>query len=656
MAPRRLLCCGLASALAPAAVVLRPPRGARTAGSYVQLAPEPALGAGGSRALRLRLRPPAMRYASDLPRQLHLRTLGAAATPGVLHVELDAAAEAHVRLGPPPPGLPGVVPRPLQVETDPAQGSDDQGLPLRGDAHAGPLEVHAWSPAAAAAGELLRRWAAAWPAAAPLAGGGRGGGAGPRGRRLVLAEAAEAGDREWLGEEGYELFVDERGDVNIAAAFGPGFLRGAATLQQALGVAYAAGQTVFPPLRIRDRPRFGYRGLMLDVARHFFPVDFIKRTLDWMYLYKLNVFHWHLTDDEGWRFEVKALPNLTAFGAWRGLGEVVEPQYGSGPQRYGGFYSHDDVREVVGFASSRGITVVPEIDVPGHCYAAIRALPGLLGEAARRGGPASVQGFRGNVLDAASPATYVFLEAVLTEVLDVFPAQLGVHIGMDEVPPGAWSDDPAEEARLLGTLARWLQEFLRERGRALLGWEEAFRGGAGPEPGQTPRAAAFAWKEDERFAARAAGAGYDVVLCPAHFLYLDLVQGMEFADRGLYWAAPALPLERVYSYEPLERLRRLGLPEGAEGRLRGLQANLWGETVDSPERAEEMLFPRLLAVSEIAWSDASRRDWSDFQGRLVPQLSWLARDGQVRYGGVSCGLVTGNSFLPIPDCLASRST
>jgi hexosaminidase len=357
-----------------------------------------------------------------------------------------------------------------------------------------------------------------------------------------------------------------------------------------------------------------------------------------------------LTDDEGWRFEVKALPNLTTHGAWRGRGEVIEPQYGGGPHRYGGFYSHADIREVVEYAADRGIDIVPEIDVPGHCYAAIRSLPGLLGKAVRRprNGPTSVQNFKANVLDPESPATYEFLEAVFSEVLEVFPAPLGVHIGMDEIPRGAWSEDEAEEARLKAKIAAWLQDFLSSRGRALLGWEEAFYGTNGLNAVAEQRAVALAWKEDERTAVTITNAGYDAVLCPAHFLYLDIVQGMDFEDKGLYWATQALPIERVYAYEPLDRLARLGLREDAKARIRGVSANLWSETVDSPERAEEMLFPRLLAAAEVMWTQSDLRDWGEFQWRLAPNLVWLAREEGVRRWNQVRGILAGGNFLNTP--------
>eukprot|EP00929_Paragymnodinium_shiwhaense_P101470 TRINITY_DN64585_c0_g1_i2.p1 TRINITY_DN64585_c0_g1~~TRINITY_DN64585_c0_g1_i2.p1 ORF type:complete len:877 (+),score=219.93 TRINITY_DN64585_c0_g1_i2:105-2735(+) len=484
----------------------------------------------------------------------------------------------------------------------------------------------------------------------------------PQRRHIVLAEAATDADRAWLGSEGYELLVGAQ-EVKLVAATAQGFHRAAASLKQTFQLTRGDGRDELQSVHIRDRPRFEYRGLMLDVARHFFPPDFIRRLLDWMHLLKVNVLHWHLTDDEGWRLEVKSLPNLTAHGAWRGRGEVVEPQYGGGPGRYGGFYTQEEVKGIVAYAAARGIAIVPEIDVPGHCYAAIRALPGLLGSAVRRpsdskDSPTSVQGFRGNVLDPEAPATYEFLEAVFTEVLNLFPAELGVHIGMDEVPRRAFSDDPQEEALLLNRVAQWLQDFMAQRGRSVLGWEEAFYNAVDREAGDEARggmsqskskmaSTVLAWKEDERFSVRAANAGFQVVLSPAHFLYLDIVQGVDFEDRGLYWAAPVVTFERIYSYEPLERLRRLGLEKSAEERVRGLQAALWSETVATPQRAEEMLFPRLLSFAEVAWSAPERKAFEDFKWKLPQQLRMWQREEGVRSSSGMCGLVAGESLMSL---------
>ncbi|CAJ1334765.1 unnamed protein product [Effrenium voratum] len=304
-------------------------------------------------------------------------------------------------------------------------------------------------------------------------------------------------------------------------------------------------------------------------------------------------------------------------------------------------YIQAEVREVVSYAKRLGITVVPEVDVPGHCYAAIRALPELLGNTLRKSRARSVQGFERNVLNPAVEATYVFLETVFSEVLELFEGP--IHVGMDEVPRGAWSADPVEEERLLAQLASWLQQFLQNR--SVLAWQEAFSGQSGIAPDAAQRPAALAWKEDERFAVHAANGGLDVVLCPAHFLYLDIVQSLDFDERGLYWAAPVLPLHRVYGYEPLERLRRLGLAKQAEQRVLGVQANLWTETVDSEERAQEMLFPRLLAVAELAWSAPQAKVWENFKWKLAPSLLWLSQDANLSRWGKSCGVVAGDDFM-----------
>ena len=548
----------------------------------------------------------------------------------VFEVELVPPGEAQVRLSEQGPRTFAGVPQPDSVIELTGQGFGlDAGLQA-------PVQIAAVEEADSAAA-LLHSWLLTWPPGAPF--GVPAGVAAENARKLSLVTTADVE----LGSEGYEVRIQDDA-ISISAAAAAGFLNGAATLRQLLGLALADGLSAVPAQVIRDKPRFSHRGLMLDVGRHFFSIEFIQRLLEWMSLYKFNVFHWHLTDDEGWRFEVKSLPNLTLRGAWRGRGEVIEPQYGGGPGRYGGFYTQQQIRELVLFARQRGITIIPEIDVPGHCYAAIKSLPELLGPTIlRRDRPVSVQGFRGNVLNPAANATYVFLEAVLTEVLELFPGP--VHVGMDEIPQGAWSSDSDEEEELKAHLALWLQLFLGKHGRSMMAWEEAFSAGTAVDPNAAHRPVACAWKEDERFAADAANAGLDVVLCPAHFLYLDIVQSLAFEERGLYWAAPALPLQRVYDYEPLERLRRLGLQDSSASRVKGLQANLWTETVDSEARAEEMLFPRLLAVAELAW--AERREWENFKWKIGPQLNWLSREGLQHWGQI-CGQIARGDFLRVP--------
>ena len=618
------------------AVVLRQPLDAYVSGSYVCLpSQEEPLQPGGLRAFMIEIGPPSMRCVSDLPKGLHIVSLAAQGSPETLYdVELVMPGESQVRLAKDAPAsLFQGVPQPETVTALPGQGFGlDAGLQS-------PVKIEAAEEAKGAAA-LLQSWLLTWPPGAPF--GVPEGTTPGDARTLYLVWTQDEG----LGKEGYEVRIQNNA-ITVIANAPAGFLHGAATLRQLLSVALAEGWNGVPAQMIRDRPRFKHRGLMLDVGRHFFSLDFIQRLLDWMFLYKFNVFHWHLTDDEGWRFEVRSLPNLTRYGAWRGRGEVIEPQYGGGPHRYGGFYTQAQIREVVRYAEARGITVIPEIDVPGHCYAAIQALPELLGSSVkRREKPVSVQGFRGNVLNPAADSTYVFLRAVLTEVLELFPGP--VHVGMDEIPRGAWSDSADEEEELKAHLILWLQQFLAERGRPMMAWEEAFSTGAAVDPDALQRPVAFAWKEDERFAAHAANAGLDIVLCPAHFLYLDIVQSLAFEERGLYWAAPALPLQRVYDYEPIERLKRLGLQEEAVKRVRGLQANLWTETVDSEARAEEMLFPRLLAVAELAWTQ--RREWENFKWKIGPQLLWLSREGLKHWNQI-CGQIARGDFLRVAPAL-----
>ena len=614
------------------AVVLRQPADAAVRGSYVCLPRREPLEPGGVHAFVLEIGAPSMRYVSDLPRALHIVSLKGSAE-AVFDVELATPGEGQVRFSDASSGMFSGIPQPEAVTSLPGLGFDlNAGLQP-------PLSIEADKEAKGAA-TLLHGWLLTWPPGAPF--GVPEGIVAAEARNLSLSYTRES----HLGPEGYELRIQNNA-IFITAHDSAGFFHGAATLKQLLGAALIDGHAKIPAQLIRDKPRFSHRGLMLDVGRHFFSIDFIQRLLDWMFLYKLNVFHWHLTDDEGWRFEVRSLPNLTRFGAFRGRGEVIEPQYGGGPRRYGGFYTQSQIREIVRYAESRNIVVVPEIDVPGHSYAAIQALPDLLGQSVResiRVPPVkSVQNFAGNVLNPRANATYIFLELVLREVLELFPGP--VHVGMDEIPRGAWSDDEEVEEELKARLTLWLQDFLGKHGRSLMAWEEAFSAGS-VDPDAKWRPAAFAWKEDERFAVHAANAGLDIVLCPAHFLYLDIVQSLAYEERGLYWAAPALPLQRVYDYEPLERLQRLGLKDEAIPRIKGLQANLWTETVDSEARAEEMLFPRLLAVSELAWTD--RREWESFKWKIGPQLQWLSRQEKLQHWSQICGQIARGDFLRVP--------
>lgn len=421
-----------------------------------------------------------------------------------------------------------------------------------------------------------------------------------------------------LAEEAYRLDIN-RHQVSLFASSQAGFNRGVATLLQLL--EGDPQRQSLPCLQVHDAPRYSYRGLMLDCARHFHSVDTILELLDWMALYKLNHFHWHLTDDEAWRLEIQAFPELTGTGAWRGHFETLPPQLGSGPGRYGGYYSRDDVRRVVEHAARAGITVVPEIDIPGHCRACIQSLPQLLQEPEDSSRYLSVQFFDDNVLNPGLPGTYEFLEAVLEEVCEMFPGTY-IHLGADEVPDGVWTDSPAcvalmgregyqDPRELQGHLLRHAQQFLAQRGRTLAGWEEAAQGG------KLHRDAPICAWTSEQAINEIADAGFPVISCLAPQAYLDLAWSDDPGEPGLHWAGTA-GLRECYEKPPFPR---------EIDRAMGVQANLWSELLSSRKRLEYMMFPRLLATAEWGWSGDAGDDWPGFRSRVEAQLAQLRSRG-----------------------------
>ncbi len=426
-----------------------------------------------------------------------------------------------------------------------------------------------------------------------------------------------------MTREAYRLQIDPSG-ISIRAADGAGFFHGAASVLQM--ARSGSDQIRWSCCVIEDQPRFHFRGLMLDCARHFHEKETILRTLDLMAQLKLNRFHWHLTDDEGWRIEIQAFPRLTARGAWRGEGEVLEPQFGSGPDRYGGFYSRQDVQEVVDYAAARHIEVIPEIDIPGHSRAAIKSVPDLLVEEADTSQYCGAQLYTDNVLNPALPGTYQFLHTVLGEVCDLFPGEY-VHVGADEVPEGVWEQSPlcrdfmAEQGyqnahELQGHLLRDLQAYLASKGKKLMGWEEAVHGDK-----LDHTATVNAWGGIP-IGTQLANAGYGVVACAAPYAYLDLAWDADPNESGYYWAGTC-DLQLCYSYEP-------GTPELTEdgaARMIGVQAALWSELVRDQKELEYMLFPRLLAMAETAWTDAAHKSWDDFVARLPAQMARLDQQG-----------------------------
>ena len=436
--------------------------------------------------------------------------------------------------------------------------------------------------------------------------------------------------------EAYRLVIAGDG-VTIQASNEAGLFYGMGSLWQIVSVL-PAGAGKWPGLEILDAPGFAWRGLMLDSARHMQSVEFIKRYLDWMSLHKLNVFHWHLTDDQAWRLEIKAYPKLANVGGYRvPAGDApaadIDPATGK-PRLYGGYYSQDEVREIVAHAASRHITVVPEIDVPGHATAAIAAYPelGVPGHGINQV-PAS-WGIYHNVFNLEE-STFQFLEGVLKEMVDLFPGPF-IHLGGDEVETVQWeqSDRVQERMRKLGIddiqgvqnyYVERLQAFLDPYDRRVIGWDEILQSDL------PPHAAVMSWRGVEG-AIEAAAKGHQTVLSPAPTLYLDHIQTAA-AD-----APPGrggiITTRDIYEFDPLPD----SLVENREFVL-GLQGNLWTEHVRTDQRAAYMTWPRAAAIAELGWSEPSRRSWDSFAARLpllIQRLQSLgvpaATDRQALYG------------------------
>lgn len=435
-----------------------------------------------------------------------------------------------------------------------------------------------------------------------------------------------------LAPEAYRLTVGESG-VEILGGAAPGVFWGAQTLRQLVGAEAfrraplrAAGRYAVPGCLIEDEPRFGWRGMMLDVARHFMPKDGVLRYLDLLAAHKLNVFHFHLTDDQGWRIEIKRHPKLTEAGSWRPRtkwGHRASELWNDTP--HGGFYTQDDIREIVAYAHERHIAVVPEIDIPGHSQAAIHAYPELgntdVVDTASLG-VWDTWGVNPNVL-APTENTLRFYEGVFEEVLELFPSTF-IHVGGDECPKDQWRESPAAQARIkeLGVgdedgLQSWFirhfDTWLTERGRRLIGWDEILEGGL------APGATVSSWRGYGGGIA-AAKAGHDVVMCPEQQVYLDHRQ-----DGGPDEPAPigfVRTLEDVYRFEPLP-------PQltGEEARhVLGTQANVWTEVMEYHARVDYQVFPRLAAFAEVAWSRlpaSAERDYADFERRMTPHYARL---------------------------------
>ncbi len=423
---------------------------------------------------------------------------------------------------------------------------------------------------------------------------------------------------ESANKEGYQLDINADG-VTLKADSHAGLFYGVQSALQLLPVNKPAQH--LPLLSISDSPAFSWRGMHLDVARHFFPIEFIKKYLDMMAMYKMNRFHWHLTEDQGWRIEIKKYPLLTEKGAWREetlIGHYTDQPHQFDGQRHGGFYTQAEVKEIVAYAAQRYITVVPEIEMPGHATAALFAYP----EFATDEGPDKVATLWGVFDDIFSPEekTFVFLEDVLNEVMDLFPGEY-IHIGGDEAPKVKWEQSQytqelmkreglADEFELQSWFIRRVEKIINARGKKLLGWDEILEGGL------SPTATVMSWR-GEAGGIEAAKRGNDVVMTPGFALYFDHYQGApQFEPTAI---GGLTTLADVYKYHPLPT--EINAEEQA--RILGAQANVWTEYIPTTDQVEYMVFPRMLALSEVVWSGADKKDYADFQDRLAHHLPLL---------------------------------
>lgn len=449
------------------------------------------------------------------------------------------------------------------------------------------------------------------------------------GANSIVIELAP--DLACLGAEGYQLNVTPE-VVTLRAPQPAGLFYGVQSLLQLLppeilreaqvdGVAWA-----IPCVQIEDYPSFGWRGAMLDVGRHFAPKAFVKKFIDLLALHKLNTFHWHLTEDQGWRIEIKQYPRLTEVGAWRKETLIGKPDRNSPAndkfdgKPHGGFYTQDDVREIVAYARARYINVVPEIEMPGHAQAAIAAYPEL-GNTGRQLEVGTTWGIYENVYNVQE-STVQFLQNVLAEVLALFPSPF-IHIGGDECPKAQWKASPQAQARmkeldlkdeeeLQSYFVRRMDEFLTRQGRRLVGWDEILEGGL------APNATVMSWRGEQGGIA-AARAGHDVVMAPNTSTYLDYYQSEDPSKEPLAIGG-FIPLEKVYVYQPIPQ----ELTPDEVRHVLGAQAQLWTEYMPTTKHVEYMAFPRLCALAEALWTPDAAKDYGDFTRRLQTHLMRLS--------------------------------
>ncbi|BEG62130.1 glycoside hydrolase family 20 protein [Coprobacter fastidiosus] len=462
-----------------------------------------------------------------------------------------------------------------------------------------------------------------------------------------------------IANEGYSLDIDPS-KIIIKASSAAGFYYAVQSLKQLLPIAVygdkesdSVEKWEVPCVHIDDAPRFSYRGMHLDVARHFFSVDEVKRYIDLLAMHKLNVFHWHLTDDQGWRIEIKKYPKLTEVGSIRKHTMVEKnfDQYDNTP--YGGYYTQDQIRDIVNYAKERFITIIPEVDLPGHMVAALASYPSL----GCTGGPYEVQGMWGvhpDVLCAGKEETYEFVTDVLSEVIELFPSRY-IHIGGDECPKDRWKKCPlcqarirklglktdkehTAEERLQSYFMTRVEKFLNENDRQIIGWDEILEGGA------APNATVMSWRGTDG-GVQAAKLRHNVVMTPNTYLYFDYYQSEDTQAEPLAIGS-YVPLERVYDFEPVPDT----LDNDSKKYILGAQANLWTEYISDFKQVEYMLLPRLDALSEVQWTRPENKNWVNFLDRLQHNIQVYDLKGY-NYGKHIFGINPEYRIIPEKHCI-----
>ena len=437
----------------------------------------------------------------------------------------------------------------------------------------------------------------------------------------IYFTTADAGDS--LGTEGYQLSVTDN-SVTVRAKEPAGLFYGMQTINQLLPPEIESNSKVenitwqIPGVEITDRPRFKWRGQHLDVCRHFVSIDFIKKYIDNIALHKMNYFHWHLTEDQGWRLEIKKYPKLTEVGAWRKetlIGHIDDKPRKYDGNRYGGYYTQEQAKEIVQYAKERFITVVPEIEMPGHATAAIAAYPEL-GVTGKHIEVATHWGIFPDIFNVED-SSFSFLENVLTEVMDIFPGEY-IHIGGDEAIKDQWKASPKiqkkikelglkNEEELQSYFMKRIEKFVNAKGRKVIGWDEIIEGGL------SPNVTVMSWRGMEG-GITAAKSGHDVIMAPIQYTYFWWYQ--DDPKKEPLAAGGYLPMEKVYSFEPVDS----SLTSEEAKYVLGAHGSAWAEYMESEAKVEYMVFPRISALAEVVWTPKEMKNWKDFTARMSKQF------------------------------------